>query len=361
MHLQLNPGFKIVLGLALLGIALSVPAASQAQSGPAPASSTQTSAQSVSLDFVVTDKAGKPVSGLSQSDFTLTDNGQPVKFSSFQATDLSGPTAVSSDSLPEIILVFDAVNVTVSDVANERLSVSKFLRQNGGHLAAPITVLVFTNKGITDQLPGSTDGNDLATKIDHLTGSFPTITDDAGIHGTEERYDVSVNTFMNLVQASKSIPGKKMMIWLGHGWPMLEDLNAQIEPKAEQHVFDSLVKALNQMREERMTFSVAQLGSPDDSTYRYQVYMKGVKAAKKASFSNLTEQVLAVQSGGRVLGPDNDLPGQLAACISDANTFYTVSFDRPKAAGRDEYHELKIQVGKPGLTARTSIAYYNEP
>jgi len=246
-------------------------------------------------------------------------------------------------------------------VANERVSVEKFLRENGGHLSVPLSVLVFTNKGITVQLPASTDGNDLATKIDGLPTGFRTITDYAGTYGDRERYDSSVNMFMNLVQAAKSIPGMKMLIWLGPGWPMLDDVNTQVDYKSQQHVFASLVAALNQMREEHMMLYTAELGSPDANTYRYQAYLKGVKAAKKASYSNLSGKVLAVQSGGRVLGPDNDLESQLAACLADANTFYTVSFDVPHAASADEYHELKIQVGKPGLTARTSAAYYAEP
>jgi len=307
----------------------------------------------MSLDVAVTDKSGKPATGLAQGDFTLLDNGQPVKFSSFQATD-SANNAVA-------FLVFDAVNVTVSEVANERISLSKYLRQNGGKLTVPISVLVFTNKGITTQIPASMDGNDLAAKVDALTGNFPTITDDAGGAGTQERYDVSVNAFMNMVSAAKAIPGKKAFIWLGHGWPMLENLNPQMIMKVEQHVFDSLVEALNRMREEHLTVCTAELGSQDETTFRYQNYVKGVKVAKKTNYSNLTVKVLAANSGGQVLGPDNDLGAQVDKCLSDTTDFYTLSFDAPHAGAADEYHELKVQVTKPGLTARTSAVYYAQP
>ncbi len=356
MHSHLNPGPRIFLAFPLLWIALSVPASSQALSGSAPAAGAQ---KSMSLDVAVADKAGKPASGLAQGDFTLLDNGQPVKFSSFQVTDL-GATAAGSDAAVAFLL-FDAVNVSVNEVANERIAVAKYLRLNGGKLPVPISILVFTNKGITSQIPASFDGNDLATKVEQLTGSFPTITDDAGGAGTQERYDVSVNTFMSMVRAAKSISGKKEIIWLGHGWPMLEDLNPQMVMKVEQHVFSSLVEVLNLMREEHLTLCTAEMGAPDETTYRYQNYVKGVKAAKKTNYSNLTAKVLAVNSGGQVVGPDNNLGAQIDRCLSDTTTFYTLSFDAPKAAGADEYHELKIQLGKPGLIARTSAVYYAEP
>jgi hypothetical protein len=71
--------------------------------------------------------------------------------------------------------------------------------------------------------------------------------------------------------------------------------------------------------------------------------------------------VLAVQSGGSVQGPDNDLTAQINRCFEDARAFYTLSFDSPAAGHANEYHDLKVLVDKPGLTARTSTGYYNQP
>src|SRR3984957_3646131 len=41
----------------------------------------------IHLDVVVTDQSGRPVPGLQLSDFTLLDNGRPLKFLSFHAFD----------------------------------------------------------------------------------------------------------------------------------------------------------------------------------------------------------------------------------------------------------------------------------
>jgi hypothetical protein len=49
------------------------------------------------------------------------------------------------------------------------------------------------------------------------------------------------------------------------------------------------------------------------------------------------------------------------ACAQDAKGFYTISFDPPKADHANEYHDLKVEIGKPGLTARTNTGYYNQP
>jgi hypothetical protein len=72
-------------------------------------------------------------------------------------------------------------------------------------------------------------------------------------------------------------------------------------------------------------------------------------------------KVLATQTGGRILGPDNGLKAQIDKCAQDATAFYTLSFDPSHADHPDEYHDLKVQIGKPGLTAHTSTGYYNQP
>jgi hypothetical protein len=72
-------------------------------------------------------------------------------------------------------------------------------------------------------------------------------------------------------------------------------------------------------------------------------------------------KVFAVHSGGQILGPDNDLVGQIEKCVQDAATFYRISFDTNPPRHLDEYHDLKIQISRPGLTAHTNTGYYNEP
>ena len=73
---------------------------------------------------------------------------------------------------------------------------------------------------------------------------------------------------------------------------------------------------------------------------------------QEASVKNLDRKVLAVQSGGRVLGPDNDLVSQIDTCIQDASAFYTLSFDPPHTDRPAEYHSLQVHIGQPVHAAR---------
>ena len=76
---------------------------------------------------------------------------------------------------------------------------------------------------------------------------------------------------------------------------------------------------------------------------------------------DLYKKVLALESGGRAPLDENDLGKQLDACLQEAGTFYTLTFDPPLALHAAEYHDLKVEVREPGLTAYTMTGYYDEP
>jgi len=93
----------------------------------------------------------------------------------------------------------------------------------------------------------------------------------------------------------------------------------------------------------------------------YQDFLKGVPSPRKADTGNLALKVLVLHSSGRILGPDNNLAEQINTSITEANAFYTISFNPPHAEHADDYHDLKVQVSQPGLTTRTTSGYYNQP
>jgi len=353
MHLRKSFHLGTLLALTACFIPCAIPAqtASIAQPGPSAGSTVQASAHTINLDVVVTDKSGKSISDLSQSDFTLLDNGQPAKIDSMQT---GAQTA-------QVILVLDTVNLAHGDVTVARAGISKFLRENSEHLGVPVSVLVLGNKGIEAQIQASTDGNAMAMQIDNMEAQFRTITTAAGFWGETERYDTSLNLLMSLAQQAKAMPGRKLMLWIGPGWPLLDEMNDQILTRDQQTAFNRIVSLSTSLREAHITLYSVSPGMPDKTTYLYQGFLKGVKQAKKANYSDLGVQVLAIQSGGLVLGPDNNLAAQIDTCVSNAGAYYTLVYDPPRAAGPDEYHELKIQLGKPGLIAHTNMGYYNQP
>jgi hypothetical protein len=102
-----------------------------------------------------------------------------------------------------------------------------------------------------------------------------------------------------------------------------------------------------------VVYSVApSTGADPTYSIRYQDYLKGVKSPRDSDSGDLALKVLATQTGGRVLGPDNDLSAQIDRCVADANSFYRISFDPRLTAHADEYHDLKLEVDPAVLNGR---------
>lgn len=316
----------------------------------------------IRLNVIVTDKTGKPVTGLRQQDFTLLDDNHESPIVGFRAHD--GNTVTTGPV--RVILIIDAVNVGFQEVSYSRYGIDAFLRKDGGRLAAPVSVYWYTDQGLEGQgqegQPAEmTDGNALAAQLDATEGRLRTLTRAAGAWGAIERFEMSVKTIDRMAHIEARNPGRKLIVWIGSGWPLLDSPNMQMSWKQQQSLFKNIVSLSTLLREGQIELCSASQGMPDSYTYLYEGYTKGVKKASQAFLPDLSLKVLAVESGGQVLPPSNDLAGEIDKCMQDTGAYYTIGFDPPQPDGPDEFHALKVKVDKPGLTARTDTGYYNEP
>jgi VWFA-related protein len=311
------------------------------------------------LDVVVTDASDHPVSGLKQSDFTVLDKGLARPVDSFRAAD-----GLTAEPPVEIVLVLDTMNTSFQQMAAVRQGVEKFLRQNGGQLALPVSAIFLTDTGVKAN-QATRDGNALAADIERLPAPVHVINSAQGLDGLMLRFGRSVDALSQITRYEATRPGRKLMIWIGGGWPMLSSARYHMDPRNQNSFFHSIVDLSTSLREARVTlYGVIPLdlnAGNEAHAFMYQNFMKGVESAKQADAGNLSLQVLAEQSGGRAIGPTGDICAGIARCVADANAYYELSFDTAAADRVDVYHALQITVDKPGVTARTNTGYYAQP
>jgi VWFA-related protein len=348
--------------LSLFSFAQQVALPSQpALSGKAEAAPATVAGHTISLDVVVTDKAGNPIPGLQQQDFTLLDDKQPKKITSFRARAESDQ---ASDPIQAILLV-DAVNSSDRGVAYQQEQLQRFFRRDGGHLPIPTSLLIFTDTSTQVQPQPTQDGNILAAALNANQPGLRAIGRSAGFYGAADRLQLSLQALQGIIQYEANQPGRKLLIWISPGWPLLSGPDVELTSKEREAIFREIVALCQQMREARITlYAVDPLGTADAGSFRtfyYETFLKGVTSSNKVDNGNLALQVLAVQSGGRVLNSSNDVPGLIATCLADSKAYYSISFESPPADHPDEYHALAIKVDKPGLTPRTRTGYYAQP
>jgi VWFA-related protein len=301
----------------------------------------------IHLDVVVTPKSGPPVSGLQQQDFTVLDNKVPQTIFSFHALR-------EREASIEVVLVVDNVNTGFSDVAYERSEIDKFLRTDGGQLAHPIALAFLTDAGLKVQDEFSSDGNAISVWLDQYTLGLHTIRT-GGIDSAIERFQVSFNALSQLGTREAARPGRKIILWISPGWPLLSGSGAQeMGSKQKQEIFNDVVKLSTLLREGHITLYSVGGG------FRWEAFTKGISKPSQAEWGDLALQVISTQSGGLALTSGNDIAAFIKRCLADTQAYYEISFGPDISDRPNEYHHLEIRVARPGLTARTRQGYYSQ-
>jgi VWFA-related protein len=320
----------------------------------------------IRLDLTVHDEKGNPVSGLAATDFTLLENEKLNKILSFRAFDRVSKT---SDAAVELILFLDTINLSNAQISVEEREVAKFLRQNGGHLAQPVSLFWLAPSGlwVTPQAQPSVDGNGLAAGLEHSGKLRPVWStksaespENAGASIQFSLNFLSLRAFGLIAAEERQKPGRKLLVWIGPDLTM--------GTGTTKNLFGAVVWFSTLLREARISLYSLSVGQTEQRPVQYlqpppsyEAYVRGVKEARQAMLIHLDRKVLALESGGRVMDPSLDLASQIKSCVADVGSWYVLTFDPEPADRPDEYHNLRVQVGKPGLTASTNTGFYDQP
>jgi len=321
----------------------------------------------IHLDAIVTDPSGAPVSGLRLEDFTLLDNGQPTKILAFNASDAK-PDPPSRPIQSRLILVLDAIDLdglSAELARNESVAFQRYLRRNGGHLTRPVSVFLINDRGLWTVENPDGDGNTMADDILHnqlklirpfrdsqLTPSINLAHDSPAVFG--------LKSIAQIATAERRDPGRKIMVWVGPSWGLGPGLyNAS---RTKENPLDTKIWFSTLLREARIVFFSLAVAQNDPRAGKYADptdEVNTVNARPRANDMSWDRKQLALESGGLAYEATFDIAQQIASSVRDADSFYTLTFDPAHADAPNEYHDLKIVIHKPGLTARTNAGYYD--
>lgn len=118
---------------------------------------------------------------------------------------------------PETILVMDRLNSSFEDFAYIRYEVQQFLEAQPSLLASPTELLVIDNESL-EMLQSSTRSRaELLDALKHLPPALPFKMMIRGLGG--ERFGQSLDALDQIALQNKGIPGRKNVVWVGHGGP----------------------------------------------------------------------------------------------------------------------------------------------
>jgi VWFA-related protein len=314
------------------------------------------SSREIRVPVFVDTKSGQQVTDLEQKDLALFDNKTARPITLFKRLDAQKEPV-------NVILLLDAVNTPYQTIAYAREGVEKFLKLNEGQLASPTTVEVLTDQGMQASSGFTTNGLALSDELEHRQIGLREITRSSEWSGPE-RFQICINSLHQLLASVASLPGRKMVVWISPGWPLVSGPRVYLDAKQAQQIFNEIVSLSTKLRELGVTiYNVNPFGvnEPMQEANLYQSFLKGVSKLDQVNLGNLSIQVLAAQSGGLVIEGNSDVTGMIQQCMNDARSWYEVGFDPLPADKQNEYHHIEIKVDRPGAAVRTRDGYYANP
>ena len=354
-----SSGMRCLAVSAAFAVACVFNMNAQATSATAPADPSKPNL--ITLDVFVTDSLDHSVRGLEQQNFTLLDNGQPRPIVNFRAVDPgSDPNAV------RVLLVVDMMNNNVTRVARQREQIGEFLNQDGGRLGHSMSLAVMTETGVNIMNGYSQDGHALLGAFQKVDSQIRPVGRAAGFYGAAERLQESLTGLEQITAYEAKQPGRKLVLLIGPGWPLLPIAGTQESDRQRAWVFNTLVQISNSMREAHMVlYSLDPFGlgstQGNSNPFYYQSYRKPVTKVDQAEYPYLAQQLLAEHSGGRALISANDTLGDINAALHDAGAYYELTFEAPSADRANEYHKLEVRADKQNLKVHTNAGYYAKP
>jgi VWFA-related protein len=415
-----RPWTRTAAGLALgLLLAPAPPLLAQDTAGESFSETIEVSV--VNLDVYVTDKKGKPVTGLRKEDFEVYEDGKPVEISNFSAESgrtgatpatpavaapapipapagSAAPASSPQDQRLRLVVFVDDVNLSAANRARILESVGRFLHQElkpGDEVMLvrydekldvrrPFTPDVARlDADIAELLKLPTDRRkydqsfsqairELYASINGGEGFGPLAEASISNWAAQESSYVrgSLNALDLVISQLAGLPGRKAILYVSDGLPLVPGLDmftiftrASISPEVSKRTPAMVAQKFDLTPRFRQVTSHA---SRNRITF-YPIEAFGTHQSEAVLFEsvNLSNRqnglrFLAEDTGGRELFNAADVPAALARMSEDFSTWYSLGY-QPRRAGDTAEHKIEVRVKAKGTQARYRQWYRDKP
>lgn len=319
-------------------------------------------AKTVILDVVVTDKQGHAVTNLTQDSFTILEDRQPQRITSFERPGvhpLAGDVRIESTAdldrkapgAPVDLIVLDEINTRFEDMAFARYSLKKYLDAQPGKLSQPTMLVAVDLHHMTVLKDYTQDKASILSALNRHLSQYPYHLDTSS--WTAERFSAAFGALMQVAEATVGHPGHKNMIWIGRGFPDVR--TDTMQPEDEAQLADAIELCINMLRDARITlYSVDPAGVPSAPTPD----VDGVDVADPFG-GNFQFNDVAAATGGKAFFGRNDVNVEIGASVRDGASFYTLSYTPTDASDAAKpFRRIRVVMKDPSLRAVAREGYY---
>jgi VWFA-related protein len=337
---------------------------------PSTAPTLQVYSRETLVDVTVTDAQGHPVHGLTQSDFTVTEDGAPQPIRSFKEFGNAAPAATGA-ALPKLppdiytnlqpppassainILLLDfvetspganplATKLTLQDATGIQHQLKqeaiKYVQQMPAGTQVCVLAMVAPGKIRLVQAL-TTDRALLTAAIDALEYSFGS-----------PNIQVALDTLNQLAAVAAQIEGRKNLIWLTYGLVGMTDPLAC--PFCDEYARE-FHRNVGLLADEEVTLY------PIEARGAY-IVPDPLERALKGGEELASLETMAEAGGGVAYYDSNDLATGIAQAVANGSDFYTLTYVPPGSGYDGRRHGINVRVARPGVHLTYRTYYYAE-
>jgi VWFA-related protein len=388
-------GFRSTVLLLILASTLAAGAQQQQQQQPASKEqqpfTLSINTQLVVETVVVKDKDGKNIEGLTEKDFTVTEDNMPQTISVFQFQKMdetplapatpaaqTGPAAAPAENLPVLnvpstpagqptqpasrykdrrllVLFFDMQNTPPPDQLRAFVAADKFIRTQ--MKAADLVAIMAFQKGVVSTLRDFTDNRDaLNETLSKLMYPDENDPDPVGAFGQEggefnlfntDRQLAALQTAVNMM---KSLNEQKSLVYFASGLRLngadnQAQLRATINAAIRANVSFFPVDA-------RGLVAMAPLGDATRSSPGgIGMFNGGTAMAQITNFqrSQDTLYALAADTGGKAMLDNNDLAAGIVQAQQAITSYYTIGYYPTNVNQDGKFRRIKITLKETSI------------
>lgn len=316
----------------------------------------------VFLDVTVVDKNGNPVvTGLTKDDFTITEDNKPQRIFSFEAPEVHTIDKNARDDNPDskapvTIFVLDRLNSDFEDFSYIDYSVRSYLMTQPEQLNAPVEMLVVGNDSL-EMIQGYTRSRaDLLYALDHLPATLPY----KMMNGSfwTERFDQSIRALQQIALQSRGIPGRKNIVWVGHGGP---GVNTSGMPSPWPEKLNRYMhKTTDMLVDARISLFVIYPGlkvsGPDMSV---SIGSADADPSGRDPYAgNINFGIFANETGGKLFYNRNDVDMEMKQSVQLGSEYYTLTYQPPEEKEDGNFQRIRVTLRNPNLRAITKTGFY---
>ncbi|HXQ97467.1 MAG TPA: VWA domain-containing protein, partial [Candidatus Limnocylindrales bacterium] len=374
------------------------PPPAQGKTAPAPL---KVSTRIVQVNVIAQDGNGHSITGLTQEDFTLLDQGQPQQIAFFSQEETTASAGVTPAAAPPpntfsnrftekagsptsaTVILLDGLNTHSIDMSNARKQVAGFLSQIQPQDRVALYLL---SSNLTILHDFTQDSSALLRALEHsknpenskISATEPEPADtgnadfDTAITAADAR---TVEFYMNdrveqTALAIKTIadhllglPGRKNLIWVSSSFPInIISGDLTIENVSYVSQIEDAARSLNNANVaiypvDARGLITGALGFHPDTVRRNG--LRGAPGGTSPASSDFdTMTTLADRTGGRAYFNTNDIQGAVRKAIDDSRLTYVLGYYPSNANWDGKFHEIKVQVKKSGVHLHFRHGYY---